>query len=205
VSSMVRGFVIVDALNAKTAAISHVSVLVSNQQPLQYEVSVSGIWEVSANEVEHATQLVSNRLLVGTEDGIKFVRKILGEHVGESSLSEFVQSALAEQQQLQALWQQYKDEEPKKRKDLVSPKWPEWPTSIEDATPIEMLVAMGKSPYSRGTPKEMRTIIAFSRLIYMMLENWMSVEEERLRRKFLRGIADSPRMWPPDFSLGSIN
>ena len=195
-----RGFAIVDAITPKLANVLHVSVLITSKEPFKYEILLSGIWEIELSDPKGLEDLLHGRIPVGTQDGIAFIRKALGHAVDSSALSRFVSKSLDEQQNLQAQWQEYKDEEPKKRAKLVLPKWPQWPSEIEDTTPIQVLLDLGKLPYPKTTPEDTRTIIAFGKLVYLMLENWMTIEEERLRRKYLKKEDKTPRLWPPNFN-----
>jgi len=200
-----RGFAIVDALNPKTVNILHVSIIVASQEPLKYEISLSGIWELTSKDVGQIESLLFGRIPVGTKDGIAFIKRSVGIDIQSNPLLNFVTSSQAEQDRLQVIWQKHKDDEPKKRKNLVTPKWPQWPTNIEDAVPMEILTGLGKLPYSAETPKEMRTLIAFGRLVYLMLENWMTIEEERTRRPFLKLDEKFARQWPPTFHTHLTN
>lgn len=195
------GFVVVDALDASTLNLLHVSITVASLEPLKYEISLSGIWEFSDKEKVEISNLIQGRVPVGTKDGIEFIKKHIGIEDSPGILSRFVLSATKEQELLQELWQAHKDEEPSKRKKLVTPKWPEWPADIDDSAPVDMLESMGRLAFPDGTPKDMRPLIAFGRLMYIMLENWMVVEEQRLQRKFLKEISKHPRKWPPGFEF----
>lgn len=206
-SEIATGFAVVDALDDNLVNVLHISVIVASQNPLKYEISLSGIWEFSRNESVDLAGFLQRRVVIGTQDGIDFVNKIFKKKLNNSNLTNFVESALVEQDQLQILWEVHKEADQKKRKNLVPPKWPTWPSKIEDNSPIKILEQLGKQPYSEGTPKEMRPLVAFGKVVNLMLANWMAIEEERLRRKFLKSEIETARIWPPSFqpSAFSVN
>ena len=199
-TQVARGFAIIDAITPELANVLHVSVLITSKEPFKYEILLSGIWEIELSNNKGLEDLLFGRLSVGTKDGVAFMKRALGRDVNSNALSNFISTSLEEQKNLQDQWQKYRDEEPKKRAKLVLPKWPNWPTEIEDATPIQILSDLGKLPYPSTTPEDTRTIVAFGKLVYLMLENWMTIEEERLRRKYLKKDEKTPRPWPPNFS-----
>ena len=200
-----RGFVIVDALDEHLAFFLHTSILLTSVEPLKYEIWLSGIWEVDKNDRETIRGLLKDRVPVGTIDGLAFIESAVGIKVSSQALQNFVNACHVEQSELQKSWQEYKEAEPSKRKNLVTPKWPSWPENVSDAAPIELLGELGKLAYPADTPKDMQTMVAFGKLMYLMLENWMNIEEERIRRKFLKEKHPGARLWPPSFAESVIS
>lgn len=199
------GFAIVDAITPEVINVLHVHIQKGSQKSAATEVALSGIWEYGKTDKEDLKIALSNRVVVGTEDGLLFLKNNLKVKANKSILSEFVSTSMEEQEVLQKVWQDYKSEDEKKRKNLVPPKWPTWPENVEDISPIEILEFLGKQPYSLGTPEEMRPLIAFGRVVQLMLSNWVDIEEERTRRKFLDSDSDEIRKWPPKFKSKSFD
>ena len=88
------------------------------------------------------------------------------------------------------------------KKNLTPPSFTKWPDSIdlEDAT--SEINKMGKLAEIQGTPKEMKQVLAASRLIQMLVQMWRSDELERVNRIYVEGdeakVSILPNCWLED-------
>lgn len=188
------GFAIVDETSKGHLAIHHVSIL-------EEGIFASGLWDLpEATPKKEIQDRITHWIVVGTNDGIAALNKRLGKKVKSADLSGLVAACETEEARLQAEWEQYRDQEPKKRSKLKPLAARNWPAVQDDGDAAKLLKRVGRRPYVEETPRDMRDIIAFSRLITYIMETWYELESERLGRHYLHTDEDDQReLFPPNW------
>ena len=95
-------------------------------------------------------------------------------------------------------------ENPKKVKTLVPPKWANWVNVLEIEDPIRSLVNSGRSAHPDSTPEDMKSLIALARMVRHVLDQWRDLEESRFARKFLEASKADPALWPTNWEIDEM-
>lgn len=187
------GFAIADETSKGNLAIHHVSVRDEG-------VFASGLWDLPGSTPAQEIQaLIAHWIPVGTVDGIKVLQDRLGSAITSADLFGLVQTCEHEEAVLRKAWQDYKDEEPRKRVNLKPLATRAWPAVQDDGDAAKILNGLGLRPFDKETPDDMRDVIAFSRLIMYIMEVWYDLESERLGRSYLREEGELRALFPPDW------
>lgn len=191
------GFAVVDETTKRHLAIHHVSIL-------EEGILASGLWDLPIETPRSEIQdRITGWIVVGTNDGIAALNERLGQEVKSADLSGLVDACETEEARLQAEWEQYRDQEPRKRSKLKPLTARNWPAVQDDGDAARLLKRVGRRPYVAETPRDMRDIIAFSRLIIYIMETWYELEGERLGRHYLHTDDDHHReLFPPQWLKG---
>ena len=188
------GIAVVDQTKDGGLAIHHVTV---NDEP----ISLSGIWYFANPTVEDVTPRLAHWIVSGTRDGMELVEKLLGEQIPNADLAGLVMACQAAQAELEARWQQAKEDEPTKRKNLVSLGAPKWPVITEDGQAAEFLKRVGIVAYSGDPDSQLNDILALAKLTKYILESWDNLETERRSRNYMNDGEDDrerrlfPKAW----------
>jgi hypothetical protein len=185
----VLGIATVDLTPQGNLAVSHVSVDADGAR-------LTGTWLLISPTTVELENLLAQWILVGTRDGVGRVSKVLGREMPSADLRELVGACELAETQLQEAWVSYRDDEPKKRANLVPPNWPSWPRVNDDHTAAQILVELGRLPYSEGTPLELRDILALTKLVKYVVDCWQELESERLARAYLAAGDPSRNLLP---------
>ena len=185
------GFVLVDETRRGQLAIHHVSI------SSESGVSFTGAWHFSNPEPMVVRTLMTQRIIVGTADGISLTQSLLGDDVGSAELSGLVDACEATQAELQTSWETYRDGELRAHANLKPLKAPTWPKIGKDGDAATILRRVGKAAYPATTPTLMRDIIALANLLRYVMEAWFELETDRISRAYLHGGDDVRRLYPP--------
>lgn len=188
------GFALVDETAAGTLAVHHVSV------SEELGVLPTGAWLLPDPDPGAVRDLLTQRVIDGTSDGVRLAQSITQEQIAPARLSGLVEACEKSERELIEVWESYRDEQPVKRAKLVPLKAPTWPEFTEDGDAATILQRVGKRPYSPDTPVEMRDIIALSNLVRYVVEAWYELETERISRAFLNGGNTERNLYPTDWA-----
>ena len=162
-------------------------------------VSMTGLWELSDPDNQAVRDLLTHRILIGTRDGIDHAEKILGHSIDSADLAGLVAACEEAEATLNDRWLEYRDEEPKKRVSLKPLAARSWPAVTEDGDAAKILKRVGRTPYPSNTHKEMRDIIALSRLVSYVIETWYDLETDRTSRSYLNEGDKERLLYPPEW------
>lgn len=186
------GIAVVDQTPAGGLAVEHVGCDQSG-------AALTGAWLLDDPTSDQLTAMLSHWVVVGTRDGIQRSSKVLDRDLPSADLRSLVAACQAAEEVIMAAWQQYKDEAPKKRANLVPPNYPSWPEVNEDHDAAQILESLGRPAAPPGTPSEMRDVLALSRLVQYVVNAWQELESERMSRAYLVDLdptwAVLPRQW----------
>lgn len=187
------GFALVDESTSGALLVHHVSVRDEDG------ICMSGLWEFPDPDPQIVRDRLTHRIIIGTRDGIARTEKVLGHSIDSADLAGFVTSCENAEVALNQMWLEYRDEEPKKRANLKPLSARTWPAVSEDGDAAKILKRVGRRPYSLGTPKEMRDIIALSQLVAYVIETWYELETDRTSRGYLNQGERERNLYPPEW------
>ena len=162
---------------------------------VENEVSLSGLWVLSAQQHEELDSICSNKLTIKLK---KFNKKLLIDS-REVAISDLCTEAKKENLMALGLWQDFKDLEPVKRKKLVQPDFFEWPDDIELNNAEEHLGGFNRIPNLSAVTSNVLPVLTAAYLIQFLLQKWQQDEQERMQRPFIRtttaGFRIIPESW----------
>ena len=163
------------------------------------EVVLSGAWVFSQSNKAEISLVLSDRLAIPLSiDAEKlFTEKALGYK--KVSLSDFFSEAEIDAKIGLKAFQEFKDEDPKKRKNLVQPTFFEWDEAPNLLQAASVLSSLGITDRYDGTATEMLSVFAAARLVQFYIMKWHEDESSRAGRKYVEGtdaeITILPRSW----------
>lgn len=163
------------------------------------EVVLSGAWVLPQNNKIDISLILSNRLAIPLSPEAE---KLFSEKEFEFrkvSLSDFFSEAKDDAKSGLQSFNQYKDQDPKKRKNLVEPGFYDWNEAPNLLQAPWILNSLGMTDQYEGTAPEMRPILAAARLVQFFIVKWHSDELARTGRKYVDGtdaeLTILPRSW----------
>jgi hypothetical protein len=191
-SSQYASVAIFDLSPANKVSISVISVTPT-------EVVLSGSWVLEQQQDNEILLILSDRLAIPltTETELAFPEKKYG--YAKVSLTDFFVEARADAALSLEAFNQYRNEEPKKRKNLVPPLFFDWSTPPDLAEAEKILGSLGIQGTYEGTAPEMKRVLASARLVLYFISKWQNDEAARSGRKYVDGteaeITILPRKW----------
>lgn len=186
------GFALVDENKSGELLIHHVSIRDEG-------VFFSGLWNLKDADVEMIQDRLAHWLILGTRDGIAHIEALLGHEIQAANLAELVAACEEADKELNELWLEYREEQPRKRANLKPLAARTWPAVGEDGDAAKILKRVGRSPFPRSTPTDTRDILALANLVSYVIETWYDLETDRLSRKYLQGEEVQRNLYPPDW------
>lgn len=191
-SSQYASIAIFDLGTANKVSISVISVTPS-------EVVLSGSWVLEQQQEKEISLVLSDRLAIpltpATESS--FPEQKYG--YTKVSLTDFFVEAQRDAESSLDAFNDYRNEDPKKRKNLVAPVFYDWssPPDLLDAEGI--LGSLGMPNTYEGTAAEMKRVLAAARLVLFLVSKWQNDESARSGRKYVDGteaqVTILPRKW----------
>ena len=193
------GIAVVDLNLGDKIAIESISVT-------QDACDLSGAWLLKIGEEEKIETILENKLVIVIGGGntskslpaIQETKRVyINDFLGEAR--EEVLTALrlfqefnAKNQQEYDAYMKIKPAERKllpkvTRKNLVEPNFSSWPDSLDLEISTQELEKLGKLSSIKGTPDDMKRILAASRLLQILIYMWKNDEVERLNRQYVIG------------------
>ncbi len=160
------------------------------------ECLLSGAWEFDSKNAWEIKVIISGRLLLFLNPFSKASDLFDSESDGQIYINDFLSEAADAVSNALNQYDNYKNEEPKKRAKLVSPHFYKWPRSISLLESEDYFNRLGMLGRISGTPEGMRKIIAASRLVQHFILNWQKDEIERSERKYLNLKGEAPLILP---------
>jgi len=163
------------------------------------EVVLSGAWVLPQSNKKDISLILSNRLAIPltTEAEKLFPEKEFGFR--KVSLADFFSEAKDDAKSGLDSFNEYKNQDSKKRKNLVAPTFYDWnevPNLLQAASALN---SFGMTDQYDGTAPEMRPVHAAARLVQLFVLKWHSDESARSGRKYVDGtdaeLTILPRSW----------
>lgn len=163
------------------------------------EVVLSGSWVLEQHQDNEISLILSDRLAIPLTKATESAYPEKKYGYTKVSLSDFfVEARLDAASSLEA-FNQYRNEDLKKRKNLVPPFFYDWsaPPDLLEAEGI--LGSLGIPGTYEGTALEMKRVLAAARLVLYFISKWQNDETARSGRKYVDGaeaqITILPRKW----------
>ena len=163
--------------------------------------SLSGNWVFSIDQFEAIISVCRSHILIADEETCRALETTSGLKFLFGEFSDFVNCVKGAEKRLKDEWEEHVLENPKKTKTLVPPVWPHWHNDLTIHNPIQALSNSGKSAHPDSTPEDMKSLIALARIVRHALENWRSLEDMRVARKYLDIAVGKQKIWPTDWKI----
>ena len=191
-SSQYASVAIFDLGPANKVSISVISVTPS-------EVVLSGSWVLEQHQDNEISLILSDRLAIPLTKATESAYPEKKYGYTKVSLSDFfVEARLDAASSLEA-FDQYRNEDLKKRKNLVPPFFYDWSTPPDLLEAEGILGSLGIPGTYEGTALEMKRVLAAARLVLYFISKWQNDESARSGRKYVDGaeaqITILPRKW----------
>jgi hypothetical protein len=163
------------------------------------EVVLSGAWVFSQSNKKDISLVLSDRL--GIPLSLEAENLLTEKEFGykKVSMSDFFSEAQSDAKLGLQAFNEFKEQDLKKRKNLVEPSFFDWkdvPNLLQSAS---VLNSLGLTDQYEGTATEMRSVLAAARLVQFYILKWHADESSRTGRKYVEGsdaeITILPRSW----------
>ncbi len=163
------------------------------------EVVLSGSWVLEQHQDNEISLILSDRLAIPLTKATESAYPEKKYGYTKVSLSDFfVEARLDAASSLEA-FNQYRNEDLKKRKNLVPPFFYDWSTPPDLLEAEGILGSLGIPGTYEGTALEMKRVLAAARLVLYFISKWQNDETARSGRKYVDGaeaqITILPRKW----------
>jgi hypothetical protein len=192
VNNQYSSIVVFDLTSNSKVAITAVSVTPN-------EVVLSGAWVLPQSNKKDISLILSNRSAIPLSSGAEkiFSEKEFGYR--KVSLADFFSEAKADAKSGLESFIEYKNQDLKKRKNLVAPSFFEWNQTPDLLEAVAVLESFGISGQYEGSAPEMESTHAAARLVQFFILKWHSDESARSGRKYVDGteaeLTILPRSW----------
>ena len=183
---------IVEALNLNEIAISGISVT-------QESCVLSGGWLLASDNHSEISDVLGSKLLitVGNRAALEQTLKMSGNT--EVNFRDFLMEAKQEVDMGWKLFEEFRAEDPKKRKNLVEPNFFDWPEKVDLNNAASELEEFGLMKKIQGTDPKFEKVLAAARLTKFLIEKWLNDESERKSKKYYGGVDPDisvlPKVW----------
>lgn len=174
------GVATLNALPREQLVVQHVSLSPDG-------AALTGSWLLNKSNLPQSQDLLAHWIPVGDDRAVKLASAALNTRLPRVSLLELLGACQSAEASLRRKWEDYRAADTKKRDKLVPIRAIAWPEVKDHESPIQALKAVGAVPHPPNTPKEMRTPLAFARLVQYIGNRWNELEVERTSRKYLSG------------------
>ena len=159
---------------------------------------LSGAWFIGLENLELIADILSYRLLI--EIGAPRPGKFnFDEETISVQTATFLQDAKNESELALIDYLAYKEQDPKKRKNLVEPNFTSWPDVIDLNQAALHFEKVGKISSIQGTDPVMEKVLTAARLSKWMIDGWLHDEQERSERTYLNSSNLGARVLPPSW------
>lgn len=190
--SKALGVATLNALPQEQLVIQHVSLSPDG-------AALTGSWLFNKSNLPQTRDLLAHWIPVGDDKGIKLASAAVNARLPRASIVELLAACQSAEASLRQDWEDYRAADIKKRHKLVPIRGIAWPEVKDHESPTQALKAVGAAPHPPNTPKEMRTPLAFARLVQYIGNRWNELEVERTSRRYLSGKTTDRNVLPLDW------
>lgn len=167
------------------------------------ECILSGAWNIEKSDRQSVLDVVSGKLIVALGDELIIKDFLDSSESKYVNAQPFLQEAKKAASDALAAYEQFKSEDLKKRKNMVTPSFFDWPEELDFNKSENFLESLGKMSVPISTPDAMRKTLAAARCIQFLVNMWQLDEQERVNRKYVDGpdseITILPESWLNNF------
>jgi hypothetical protein len=153
------------------------------------ECVLSGGWLLPLSNLADVKNVLTDKLTLPASTNDETKALIVNLKLNVVNFSDFLRDAGLESKIAIEQYEEFKAEQPGKRKNLVVPDFYSWPSKIDVLDPKTELKKINMQESISGTAPEMEQVLAAARLVKFFVEKWISDETERSNRKFVQGEA----------------
>lgn len=174
-------------------------ILIESISVTKGECVLSGAWEFNSSDRESITNVLSGRLLIVLGDEESFKEFIDDPQYIYLKAKPFLEEARQAAKDALLAYENFKAENPTKRKKMVAPNFYEWPQSVDFNQSTKFMEDIGKMATPISTPIEFRNVLSAARLLKHLIDMWHLDEQDRSSRKYVEGqdaeITILPKSW----------
>jgi hypothetical protein len=174
-------------------------ILIESISVTKGECVLSGAWDFSITERENISNVLSGRLLIALGDENKFRDFIDDSSYVYLTAKPFLDEARIAASDALLAYENFKAENPTKRKKMVAPDFYDWPDAIDFNHSAKFMESIGKMATPLSTPSGFKNVLATARLVKHLIDMWHLDEQDRSSRKYVEGedaeITILPRTW----------
>lgn len=174
-------------------------ILIESISVTKGECVLSGAWDFDSSDRQSITNVLSGRMLIvlGDEDGFKkFIDDSQYVYLKAKS---FLDEARQAAKNALVAYENFKAENPTKRKKMVAPNFYEWPQSVDFNQSAKFMEDIGKMATPISTPNNFRNVLSAARLLKLLIDMWHQDEQDRSSRKYVEGqdaeVTILPKSW----------
>jgi hypothetical protein len=153
------------------------------------ECVLSGGWLLPLSNLADVKNVLTDKLTLPASTNDETKALIVNLKLNVVNFSDFLKDAGLESKIAIEQYEEFKAEQPGKRKNLVVPDFYSWPSKIDVLDPKTELKKINMQENISGTAPEMEQVLSAARLVKFFIEKWISDETERSNRKFVQGEA----------------
>ena len=163
------------------------------------EVVLSGSWVLEREQIKEISLVLSDRLAIPLtpETESAFPEQKYG--YTRVSLADFFLEARRDAASSLEAFHDYRNEDIKKRKNLVPPEFFDWSSPPDLLEAEAHLSSLGMPNFYEGTSPEMERVLAAARLVLFFISKWHNDEAARSGRKYVDGaeaqVTILPKKW----------
>lgn len=160
------------------------------------EVVLSGSWVLKQSKIDEISLVLKDRLAIPLSPSAETT--FPGSKFGyeKVSIKEFFSEAHAEALSNLDAFNLYKNEDLKKRKNLVAPVFYDWTTPPNLADAEIVLKSMSLSGIYEETASEMKSVLPAARLVQFYITKWQTDEAARSGRKYASADESQAKILP---------
>lgn len=163
------------------------------------ECVLSGGWLLPLSNLADVKNVLTDKLTSPASANDETKALIVKLNLNVVNFSDFLKDAGLESKIAIEQYEEFKAEQPGKRKNLVVPDFYSWPSKIDLLDPKTELKKINMQENISGTAPEMEQVLSAARLVKFFIEKWISDETERSNRKFVQGEAKLSTPLPPSW------
>jgi len=178
---------------------SESKILIESISVTKGECVLSGAWALEISDKETISNVLSGRLLIVLGDEENFKKFIDDSQYVYLTAKPFLDEAREAARDALLAYENFKAENPTKRKKMVAPDFYSWPDSIDFNQSARFMESIGKMATPISSPVEFKNVLSTARLVKYLIDMWHLDEQDRSSRKYVEGddaeITILPKSW----------
>jgi hypothetical protein len=174
-------------------------ILIESISVTKGECVLSGAWDLAISDRDTISNVLSGRLLIVLGDEDEFKKFIDDSQYVYLKSMPFLDEARDAARDALLAYENFKAENPTKRKKMVAPDFYDWPNSIDFNQSAKYMESIGKMATPISSPVDFKNVLSTARLVKHLIDMWHLDEQDRSSRKYVEGedaeITILPKSW----------
>jgi hypothetical protein len=174
-------------------------ILIESISVAKGECNLSGAWELSTSESQDISNILSGHSLIVLGDENEFKEFVNHSEYVYLKVDSFLTEARQAATEAIVAFENFKAQNPTKRKKVIAPSFYDWPESIDVNASAYFLESIGMMATPIGTPVKFKSVLSAARLIKHLINMWHLDEQQRSARIYVEGedavISILPNAW----------